>query len=372
MNNKIIRRTIRIISIILTVFIVLSFCQEYLFCLNKKPTWRAKGFYLEKEQSLDVVLMGASEIFAGYSAGLAYEKYGLTSYPWAYDDAPVSLWKSQLIEIRKKQSPQLILVEVNGALKEGDDYLYDDGAVRRYIDNIPLSMNKIQTLNNLKLKDSVISYYFPFIKYHSNLNDVPKNLKENLYLKTQGYSLLKGFQTKTKFDQDYQLYQLDKEKSLPVDEPSKDFLIDFLEYCTNNNIKVVFTRFPHRITNEKSANKYYRCNGLKKIVEKYGFDFLDFESNYSDIGIDIQNDFYDNEHLNIYGARKMTSYLGRLFVSEYGVKSHDMDLEEKNNWERSVEYTKKFFCYVERKHSEGIDESIGERSAFVKQLEKEY
>lgn len=43
---------------------------------------RIRNFYLETPNSLDVVVMGSSEDYAGYSPVLAYEEYGFTSYPY--------------------------------------------------------------------------------------------------------------------------------------------------------------------------------------------------------------------------------------------------------------------------------------------------
>ena len=49
-------------------------------------TLRIQGFYQEEKDSLDVIFVGASDVFTGYSAGLAYGEYGFTNTRLAEDD----------------------------------------------------------------------------------------------------------------------------------------------------------------------------------------------------------------------------------------------------------------------------------------------
>ena len=76
---------------------------------------RLAGFYAEEKNSLDMVVMGASETYYGYFADEAYKTAGITSYPYSFQYNPVSLWKYELKEILKRQKPKVLIVEVNGA-----------------------------------------------------------------------------------------------------------------------------------------------------------------------------------------------------------------------------------------------------------------
>ena len=77
---------------------------------------RLEGFYSEPKNSLDVVFLGASDVFTDFSSGLAYDQFGFTSYPFAQDANPGIIYQSQLREVINRQNPQKIVVEINGFL----------------------------------------------------------------------------------------------------------------------------------------------------------------------------------------------------------------------------------------------------------------
>ena len=77
--KKYLLRTVKLISLLLIVSLFTLFLQNFVLCHIDHNKLRIDGFYLEDENSLDVVLTGASELYTGFSPGLAYEKFGFTS-----------------------------------------------------------------------------------------------------------------------------------------------------------------------------------------------------------------------------------------------------------------------------------------------------
>ena len=107
-------RLLKILALFLAVLLFLSFMQNYVFAYIDQNSERVHSFYLEEKNSLDVVFMGASDVNTAFAPGLAYEKFGFTSYLYAFDANPGSLYKYQLKEILSKQNPQVIVIEING------------------------------------------------------------------------------------------------------------------------------------------------------------------------------------------------------------------------------------------------------------------
>lgn len=157
--KKYIRRTVIIISMLLVICITLGLCQNYLFVLDDHNAWRIRGFYLEDKDSLDVVFLGVSDIYSGIIPSRLYSEYGITSYDFASADSSVSLWKSQVKEILKRQNPQYIVVEINGVVEGDDDVLNDNSGLRRYTDGMPLSWNKIETILNYNPREEIVSFF---------------------------------------------------------------------------------------------------------------------------------------------------------------------------------------------------------------------
>ena len=351
--KKYIRRTVIIISMLLVICITLGLCQTYLFVLDDHGAWRIRGFYLEDKDSLDVVFMGQSDIYSGICPGKLYEEYGLTSYDYAAA-SQVNLWKSQLIEILKNQSPQYIIIEINGVVY-GDDEELDDGLEQRsYLDGMPMSINKIETLQSLNLTEEPLSYYFPLIKYHGELHNSRRVLRETLYYQKQGFAALHGFNTQTQINDNINTLKVDYSKQLPLTTRREKLLIDFLEYCKENKIdNIIFTRFPHKIMREEMVERAYRGNQAEEIIKEYGFDFIHLERDYQDAQIDPDTDYYNDDHLNIYGAQNLTHFWGELLTTKYGVTPHELSKTQQKEWEYTVDYTNRFLAKSEQRIKNG-------------------
>lgn len=161
MKRKIyIKRTAAILSLIVAFGLIMGFCQEYLFANFDENRQRIKGFYLEDKNSLDVVLIGASEVYSDYSAGLAYDEFGFTSYPLATSGNTVAMFKSQLNEVLANQNPKLIAVEINGAIYSDESLTENEANIRKYLDNTPLSINKVNTVLGQMPSEDKMSYIF--------------------------------------------------------------------------------------------------------------------------------------------------------------------------------------------------------------------
>ena len=94
--------------------------------------------------------------------------------------------------------------------------------------------------------------------------------------------------------------------------------------CRANDIKLVLYSAP--------SMQYYqtrrRHDAIAKLAEKYGIDYIDANFDEIAIGIDWSKDSYDGgKHLNLYGSRKMTRYLGEYLATHCALTDHRGDPE---------------------------------------------
>ena len=116
------------------------------------------------------MILGASETFTDYCAPLAWQHAGFTSYPLAVSAAQGTMYPSMLREAARRQTPGVYVVEVNGFLytaEERDEFSH--AALRKWIDTIPLSANKLDTIRTCIPAEKRSTYYFPLLKYHDVL-----------------------------------------------------------------------------------------------------------------------------------------------------------------------------------------------------------
>lgn len=360
----------RFLSILLgttIVFIIVIFCQDNFFFFNDNNSWIIKNFYKEEKNTIDVIVIGSSEVIAGYFPGLAYKDKKITSYPIAVDASSISLWKYQIEEVLKTQTPKIFLIEISGALYDNDEKIFDDAALRRYSDNTPLSCNKINMLSNMKLKDSLLSYYFPGIKYHSDLKNSQNAFTEKCYFDSIEASKLKGVITCTSVDKT-PIISYDSSAKSRLNITSENYLNDFFDYCKQKGIEksVVFIRFPHKITSKNDAELIYKKNTVKHLVTTNGFDFIDMANDAKKYNLDYQKDFYNINHLNVYGAEKATSYLIDFLCSKYNIHGRTQDKWTNINWNSAADFSEHFIVLAKDKISSGEEMWLSEGTELLK------
>ena len=88
-----------------------------------------------------------------------------------------------------------------------------------------------------------------------------------------------------------------------------------------------------------------RNNTIAEIIRSQGFDFYDFERDYKKIGIDLKNDFYNYDHLNIYGCEKFTEYMGKLLVDKYHIGKSELNEKQQKHWTKTANSFRKLYDY---------------------------
>ena len=383
------KRVIRIASLLLAIGLFIAFAQAYYFPRQGVQSMRMKGFYLEDKDSLDVVLLGASEVYSGFSSAYAYSLKGFTSYPFALEANPVNLWKSQLKEILKTQSPRLVVVELNGALYDRED-LYSDEKLRRFTDCMPMSENKIETVRRFGTEDE-LSYYATILKYHSRWYSLKNNLEgivDRISMEMRGYALLRGVFAKLGrkvAKNPRNVLDIKGEELLSVD--GSYYLRDFIKYCRFRGQDILFVRFPHLINGRNGTKMYRRSKVAGRMVRAAGYKFLDLESKKDEMGIK-RKDFYNDDHLNPSGQKKLTRFLAGYIADNYDIKPVGSDgsraLNEKqiSEWDKSAEYIGYYYNYYKEHNKKVIKKqkkaknkgsymkNLGEDYALIKELEK--
>ena len=374
-----IRRALRILSLILALLLFVSFAQTYLLRNNERDALRMDGFRMEEKNSLDVVILGSSEVYADFASAYAYELEGFTSYPYAVASCPVTLWKTMTEDILATQSPQLIVVEINGALYMKLRWLYNNAAFHYVLDGMPLGENKTEALNTLlrDRNDEKETYILPILKYHSTWQD-PADLAANLEnvsgMRQRGHTLLRGVSTSTAIHEPEAALRKLKgnDRTSPLHAEAETYLREYLEYCREKGLNVLFTCFPHQIEKIKGNVLYanfMRTNTAEQIIAEYGFPFLNLEKLSKEIGLDYTTDFYNTSHLNIYGQKKVTEYLSRYLVEQCGVVPGDHGEAQKAAWEESAAWYDLYSEYAESLLQAGTARTLSETERTLRVLE---
>lgn len=320
---------------------------------------RVKNFFAEKKDTIDVVHIGASEMYAGFSPEYIWKNYGITSYNLATAAAPMGLAKSQVQAAIENQHPKLIVISMNGAVYSNKRAVHE-GYTRMWLDNMPSSKLHNEAVDDL-IKGDKFSYKFKMLKYHDNIGRLSEciNLtKRELKAKKDKRLLtISGIQGQACTD-DRDLTQIVDAKNYveegKLSKITSMQLRNLLIYLKENNIKnVIFVNMP-RFYDERMLESKKRLNAAATIIGKYGFPVYDFDKDLDKIGLDPKHDFYNFAHLNAYGQQKMSKYFYEQVVPQYvkGITRESYSDDVKERWDENYDAYTKVFAWI----SKTIDE----------------
>ncbi len=301
------------------------------------------GFYAEEDQSLDVVFVGASSCFAYWEAPEAWKKYGFTSYDFATGTMPPQMLKYCLKEIRKTQSPKLYVIDLRPFAAAEEGYYLDksvmsmdhDVPLRNVCDNFKYSLNRFQMIQECVPDEyDKIPYYIDIIKYHTEwyrLLDL-QSLKFGL---NSSHDSLKGFRLNVDVAPvRYKDFSKVK-KGVQMSERLDKILYDLLDYCKDEGLQPLF--LVNAYCQTRAEKKMY--NYISQVLEKYGYDFLNTNDYFEEIGLDPETDFYDRSHVNVFGADKYTEFVGNYLMEHYSFEDK-RGQEKYAQWDRDYEVWK--------------------------------
>lgn len=332
---------------ILCFFIILFSTYQYLTYL-KKPLDSSldniAGFYAEEKNSLDAIYIGGSACFVYWEPLKAWEDKGITSYNFAANTIQPELYEYLIKETLKYQNPSVIIIDARAFQYRDEDQPPTEVAYRNFLAGTPSSLYKYSFIEDNVPKflgESTLSYHFDLIKYHSSKDY--NTFEDILKLITNKYSnKLKGFYfvpKQAKIDQ----YDFYNETEVALSGETTDILDSLLKYLNTLDKKVLFVVSPYSETYEQKQS----FNFVERKVVEAGFDFIDTNEYYNEMGIDFAIDFYNLNHVNIYGSEKYTEFLENYLVSNYSLPDRRLDERYKNkwndllnNWHGEVESTK--------------------------------
>ena len=155
----------------------------------------------------------------------------------------------------------------------------------------------------------------------------------------------------------------------PLPESGYAVINDLLDYCKTLDCKVLFVRFPHRITNEDEYEKLKQENEIGRIVTERGFDFINLDHAINEIGLDLENDYYSDSHLNVHGQIKNTRHLCKILTEKYDIGISELSQKNKKHWDKSYEYTELFYKYYDLHENDSTINVWYENPDLIKQLD---
>ena len=285
-------------------------------------------FRTEKENTIDVVLIGGSSVYEGWNPLQAYKEQGIISYNYSVASAPAATYIMAIQDIKETQSPRLFIIDVRKFCSIHWNTTMD-GELRHIMDSQNINIKRLASieyyrrLNDLSIKDA-LSEYIDLIYYHSNTEALTNKLNWQL-----SDNRLESNQTDVYFENGFyagtsHTFMEQYCTQYPVSGRSvlqkavKACYVDLLEYCQINKVPLLLIASPFAMTEDDA--KELSC--LEEIAREHDVPFFNMNKFYNDMRLDFHTDFVDTQHLNIYGASKFTSFLADYLNKNYDLPDH--------------------------------------------------
>ncbi len=292
-----------------------------------------EGFYSMEKDSVDVLLLGSSQVFYTISPNELYEKYGIRSYNLGSPGQNLVDSRYILEEAIKTQKVDTVVFESLYLIRDIVN-IWHEGAHRKAIEPMRFSLTKVRAINEVHRATPVLepkSFYFRDLYFHSRWSELTMEDFISPYL--MGHTQTKGHLPirMEGAGREYTPLEGETEVSLQATGIVEKNFNELVDICRKNDINLVMFRVP----NEQWTLEQHSL--IKQIAEKNDVPFYDFNEkelyerleNF-DNRIDVVD---DNGHTNIAGSNKLTDLLGKILVEEEGVTA-----KEDHQWDVTSDY----------------------------------
>ena len=312
---KLILKTLAFLALI--AFTTLRLWGVYGFNDNVHSKAVFRSFYSLPPQTLDAVWIGPSSVRFALIPSEAYSTTGVSLFGLMTGNQPFQAARYLIEECEKTQHPAVYLVDIR-SLVHDESSLQSD--MMRITSNMNPSQNRLAAIRGMEGKTQLetlpIVPYFDLYQFHTrrDINSTDFGHDPFAFL---GYSIcthrmsadLGSIQRKMKLD------------PKPIDAANLSSLEELIAYGKDENLRIAFTSLPSNI----DETEFARLNYVKQWLKSHDVPLIDFDSLAGEVGIDYTTDLADTAHLNVFGARKLTTFAARYLQTHYQLTDHRDD-----------------------------------------------
>ena len=225
---------------------------------------RVNGILGEPPDSIDILVMGDSESYNGYSPLLMWKETGYTSYTCGTDAQKLTYTRTMLERALEKQHPKVVILET-------------------------LAIYRPIKLDNVVLEE--LSRALPVFRYHDRWKDLSLDDVTQKVTATQTHPY-KGHAHITKVvpcDNKEYMHPTDKVASIAL--VNQYYVRAIKELCDRHGAQLLLVSTPSPVN-----WSYERHNGIQKFADELGCTYVDM--NLESVGIDWTKDTFDKgDHL---------------------------------------------------------------------------
>lgn len=313
------------------LFLVIQEVIRYKAERGENMSYRYAAFLQEPEDSLDILFVGSSPVYAGIAPTLIWKETGMTSVNFGVSNTSAMISYYQLRFALQTQSPDLVVMDFNSICRDrtADQSDAMEAAYRKNVDAMPdwkLKAEMILQIGKDNEKQNIWSYFFPLLQYHSRWNELEESdFEDTKAISFPAYkkgALFRVRGSEEEITYEPALFELGLEES-PLSEYSWGYYKKALELCAENGIPVAIVSFPKGTTED--LIREYRTLEIICAENSLNYYNLNEPAMWERYGFDAETDFYNTGHVNANGAVKVSLALAEILQEDYKLSDHRGD-----------------------------------------------
>lgn len=260
----------------------------------------ATGIVYEKEHTIDVLFIGDSEAYSAFVPLNLWRDYGIPSYVCGTASQKLSKTIGIVQKTFTNQSPKVVFLETDAIFR------------------------KMDATDSLLLKSDLFKQTFVFHNQWKTM--IPGNNTSETTVRnneTKGYKF-----SAVASPADTKNYMSGTSGKAKISSLNKAYVKEINKFCKKNGAKLIMVSTP----STKNWNMM-RHNSVEALAKEYKIEYIDMNLMQKEIPIDWKNDTRDKgDHLNYYGASKVTGYIGK-YLSETGLVENHKGDSEYSQWD---------------------------------------
>lgn len=244
----------------------------------------ANGYLSLEENSLDVLFVGNSDAYSGFSPMEMWNDYGFTSYVSGTGRQMIGESFETVKKAAQRQKLKAVVLETDGLYTSTDSFKIVARDIRRFVFD-----------------------HFSVFDYHDRWKTVDMKTAFSKKQYSARFASKGQFVSGAIVPYNGGEYMKKTDKRDSINPFFVKTLDEMVKFCQKNDITLILVEVP-----SQSSWNMKRHNAVADYAEKNGIAFIDLNVNRDEIGFDWTKDSRDGgNHLNCYGAQKVSKYVGK-------------------------------------------------------------
>ncbi|MBD5460687.1 MAG: SGNH/GDSL hydrolase family protein [Lachnospiraceae bacterium] len=286
--------------------------------------------YYKEEKDHDVLFIGDCEVYENFVPAVLWENYGINSY--IRGSAQQLIWQSYYLleDALRYEKPDVVVFNVlSMQYNEPQREAYN----RMSLEGMKWSMSKVNAIKaSMTEEEHFLDYVFPILRYHSRITELTGEDVKYLFSRPQvSYN---GYYMRVDSKPAENVPDGRKLSNYRFGDNAYDYLDRITQLCADNDIELILVKAP-------SLYPYWYEEWEEQMEEyaaEHGLKYINFLELIGECGLDFSTDTYDaGLHLNLWGAIKITDYLGEVLRRDCGLEDRRGQEHLAEVWEQKLE-----------------------------------